>query len=115
MDNSSNTLGVSTSKLDKLMVDVIDYAEKSKRITNAIEMLIRETREYYVSSEADLFRSKFEQLVPTINTVNQNILVYNDDLLKLKGNYSKLEVEATELINEAQRQVRQKENMKEEL
>ncbi len=113
--HNRDVAGISVENLDKLMLDIINYAEKSRHITNDIEALVRESAEYFDTEEADLFRDRYERLLPEIDTINRNILIFKDDLLKLKSNYNAITNGGVDLVNEAQKQVSQMDYIKEEL
>lgn len=79
--------GISQTGIDKLMSDIIDYADKSNRILNQISDLVEDTTTYFSCESGDKFRDQFSMLKVGNAIINKNILSYNEDLMNVKQNY----------------------------
>ncbi len=107
MEKTTNR-GVSLDKIDKLMTDIYDYADRSNKILNDIEKLANDTRDYFVSDEGNLFRNKISELLHESTTINKNILSYNTDMMTLKNSYISINDEGLKIMKEATDSVEQK-------
>ena len=83
MEDSS---GINAIKMDQLIIDINDYNEKIKKTLNDINDLVDKTKTYYSSKESTAF---FEM---------HNIKSYADDMVRLKGKYSKVEADMVDNI-----------------
>lgn len=113
MDREKDS-GVSLDRIDKLMTDIYDYADKSNRILKDIESLANETQDYFVSDEANLFRNKISELLHESTTINKNILSYNTDMMKVKERYISINDGGLKIMKEATNSVEQRAMYKEE-
>lgn len=93
--------GISETGIDKLMMDIIDYAEKMNQILNNISNLVEDTKEFYDCDSGEKFRNRYGELQQSFSTVNKNILSYNTDLLNVKLDYLNREVYLTENLNKS--------------
>ena len=107
MQGTENWNGISQG-FDKLMSDIIDYADKSNKTLNQISDFISETSTYFVCESGDKFRDQFSMLKIGNATINKNILSYNEDLMNVKRNYqSRVEV-GTDILNAGKNDVNSK-------
>lgn len=100
-----NNRGMSLDRIDKLMTDIYDYAEKSNKILKDIESLANETKEYFISDEGNLFRTRINELLHESTTINKNILSYNTDMMTVKNHYLNINDSGTKIMEEAAKSV----------
>lgn len=84
-----NISGVNASGLDRLATDIIDYTDKLNKIFNQLQLLVDETNTYFLSDVGNDFRSKFKEQSYYFQEMNQNILSYATDFVKVNASYSK--------------------------
>lgn len=106
--SKDNSRGMSLDRIDKLMTDIFDYADKSNRILKDIESLANDTQDYFVSDEANLFRNKISELLHESTTINKNILSYNADMMTVKNRYLSINDEGLKIMQEAADSVKEK-------
>lgn len=92
------TTGISTDKIDKLMLDILDYAEKNNKILNQIQTLVNNSSKYFICDAGNSYRKKFNEFFNEASTVNKNILSYNDDYRSIKNHYLQVSKDAAENI-----------------
>lgn len=96
--------GISATALDKMILDIYDYAEKSNKIINEIDSLVSETKNYFICEAGDSFRSKYDKLSSQKHSLNKNILSYTSDLTSVKEHYVKRTESAAEFLNSAKKE-----------
>lgn len=97
--------GVSNEGIDKLMLDVIDYADKMNKVLNQIADLINDTEVYFSCESGDKFRDQFNMLKVSNPIINKNILSYNDDYMNVKKNYQERANKSVEILNAGEQDV----------
>jgi uncharacterized protein YukE len=112
--STENWNGISSTGIDKLMTDFIDYAEKSNKIINQIDEIVEGTASYFKCESGDTFRSRYSQLNYEAATINKNILSYNTDFLAVKSNYGRREEGMVAMANDAKNAVKDVSFKKEE-
>ncbi len=105
MQDVENWNGISLDGIDKLMSDIMDYADKSNKILNQISDLVSETENYFCCESGDKFRDQFNMLSIASATINKNILSYNEDLMNVKINYQNRTEVGTEILNSGNKSV----------
>lgn len=112
--DKANDRGMSLDRINKLMTDIYDYADKSNRILKDIESLANDTQEYFVSDEANLFRNKISELLHESTTINKNILSYNTDMMTVKNRYMDINDGGLKIMQKAVNSVEERIVYKEE-
>ena len=112
---ADNWNGISSTGIDKLMTDILDYADKSNKIINQIDEIVEGTASYFKCDSGDTFRTRFSQFNYEAATINKNILSYNTDLLATKKNYANREDRMVEMLVDAKNQVKDVSIKKEEI
>lgn len=84
MDNY-DVVGINDAKIDSLVLNIYDYAQRIKDILNNVDDLIYETAAYYNCEEAVKFRNDFESVKDNFSVVTENILSYGDELVRVKN------------------------------
>lgn len=97
---------ISDEGIDKVMLDIIEYATEMNRILNSISDLIVDTEEFFDCESGDEFRKKFDELKNDFPMMNANILSYNTDLLSVKADYATRVQRSVEILQEQQRQLK---------
>lgn len=97
--------GISEDGIDKLMSDILDYADKSNKILNQISDLVNDTELYFSCESGDKFRDQFNMLKVGNAAINKNILSYNDDLMNVKKNYQARVDKGVEILKTGQNDV----------
>ncbi len=105
MQETEKWNGISTEGIDKLMSDILEYADKSNRILNQISDLVSETANYFSCESGDKFRDQFSMLSMGNATINKNILSYDEDLMSVKQNYQGRAEAGIEILNGGQNNI----------
>lgn len=85
MMNNYDVVGINDAKIDGLVLNIYDYAQRIKDILNNVDDLIYETNNYYNCEEAVKFRNNFESIKDNFAVVTENILSYGDELVRVKN------------------------------
>ncbi len=97
--------GISVDGMDKLMTDILDYADKCNKTLNQISDLVEDTSTYFICESGDKFRDQFSMLKVGNATINKNILSYNEDLMNVKRDYQNRSEQGTEILNAGENDV----------
>lgn len=97
-------IAINEKEIDRLILDINDYAIKMKRLFNEIESVVDETASYYECSIATKYRNNFNVFKQNFPTMVNNLLTYKTDMHNLKFKFSKQEgVLSDVLIDEAKK------------
>ena len=95
--------GINEDAIDKLVLDIFGYVERINQTLKNIDSLVNETSQFYVGESGNKFRNRFNELRANFPIVNQNLLSYTDDLIKVKSGLknfsSELSIEITDGIS----------------
>ena len=105
MGNDNVQSAINEDLIDRLILNLGEYAERSNKIINEINTLAADTKNYYDCENGDKFRTKCEQITSEKNTLNKNILSYTNDLVKLKAHFARISTEASAIIKAAESKV----------
>lgn len=89
--SSPNSKGINEEKLDKLVIEIYDYADKIKLLLNEVDDLVAETNNFYICDNGNDFRNKFNTLKTNFTIVNGNIISYAEDLVNAKISFQKID------------------------
>lgn len=89
--SNSNSKGVNEEKLDKLVIEIYDYADKIKSILNEVDDLVTSTNNFFICDSGTEFRNKFNTLKTNFSNVNGNIISYAEDLVNAKISFQKID------------------------
>ena len=73
-------VGINSESLKKLIFEIYDYRDKISNILNTAEILIKNSENYYISSDGDELRKHFNNFSSNFNIFFKNIKSYSDDL-----------------------------------
>jgi len=96
-----NEAGINIDSVDKLILDIYNYAERINKTLNQITDVVDKTKTIYNCDAANNYRNKFESFRVNFNIVDKNIKSYADDLIKLKNRYQNIGDKAVETIKRA--------------
>ncbi len=105
MSDIYNSTAINEQLVERLILNLGDYAERSNKIINDINSLAADTKSYFECDAGNKFRSKCEQITSEKNTLNKNILSYTNDLVRLKAHYEKISSETAAILKSAESQV----------
>ena len=94
-----NISGVNSSGLDRLATDIIDYTDKLNKIFNQLQLLVDETNKCFLSDVGNDFRSKFKEQSYYFQEMNQNILSYATDFVKVNAKYRNSSMNMADIFN----------------
>jgi len=94
------------NEIDFDLIIVIDALASSKiervnKTLNQISDVVDQTKTFYNCEDADNYRNKFNSFRTNFKVVNQNLISYAEDLIKLKNRYQNMSDEMTQTINKA--------------
>ncbi len=96
-----NNIGINSATIDKLALDIYNYAERINRTLNEIANIVDQTRNIYSCTAANNYRNKFNNIRANFNVVNKNIQSYAEDIIKLKAKYSIIDINSTQIVKKA--------------
>ena len=82
-----NTSGINEHQIDKLTIDIMEYADRINKVLNQIQELVNSSGLYLNSESGNTFRENFKLIEKNYQTMNQNILSYASDFVKVKAIY----------------------------
>ena len=91
--------------MDKLMSDILDYADRSNKVLNQIADLVDSTSTYFICESGDKFRDQFSMLKVGNPIINKNILSYNEDLMNVKKDYQNRSLVGSEILKTGENDV----------
>jgi len=96
-----NINGINSQLIDKLVIEIMDYADKINKIQNQLQELVGDTSTYFNSPSGTEFRKSFKEKEQNYQTMNQNILNYAKDFVKVKQVYNTQILNITDTLNKA--------------
>ena len=96
-----NEVGINLDSIDKLILDIYNYAERVNKTLNQISDVVDQTKNFYAWESADNYRNKFNSFRTNFKVVNKNLISYAEDLIKLKNRYQNMSDEMTQTIKKA--------------
>lgn len=96
-----NEVGINIDSVDKLILDIYNYAERINKTLNQISNVVDQTRNFYVCDAANNYRNRFNSFRTNFNVVNKNVISYAEDLIKLKNRYQNIDDNMTQTIKRA--------------
>jgi len=93
-----NKIGINIDNIDKLILDIYDYAEKINKTLNQISSVVDQTKLFYKCDVAADYRNKFLNFKTNFNVINKNVKSYADDLIKLKNKYKLVDENVTKSV-----------------
>lgn len=96
--NDNDIIGINERRLELLATKIFEYADQTNKIFNQLQSLVDETGNYFISDEGTLFRKKLKQQAIHYYTVNQNLLSYANDFIKLKATYGNRIVDISNIM-----------------
>lgn len=80
--------GINEQGIDRLILDIADYAEKIQKNYNLIEELVDSTSNFLKGDIGTNYRNNFtKNFKYNFQTINKNILSYTSDLSLVKRRY----------------------------
>lgn len=87
MHEQYNVSGVNEVGLDRIATDIIEYADKLNNIFNQLQLLVDNSKNYFNSEVNQIFCRNFKKQAEYYQIINQNILSYASDFVKIKQSY----------------------------
>lgn len=100
-----NKIGVNIDSIDKLILDIYNYAEKINKTLNQISTVVEQTKSFYDCDVADDYRNKFNNFKTNFKIINKNVQGYAEDLIKLKNKYRDIDMNITNDVLNAIRKI----------
>lgn len=115
--NNSNTVGnsltamsaINEETLDKLVVEIYDYASKIKSILDCAEDVVLGTETYFDCEIGETTRNKFKMLSSKFPAVSDNIISYAEDLVQVKTSYYKISDDLSDIADTSKANLMSKE------
>ena len=96
-----NEIGINIDSIDKLILDIYNYAERINKTLNQISDVVDQTNTFYQCDVATEYRNKFNSFRTNFAIIDKNIKSYADDLIKLKNRYQNVDKNITDSIKRA--------------
>lgn len=96
-----NEIGINIDSIDKLILDIYNYAERVNKTLNQIMDVVDQTKNFYDCEAAQNYRNKFNSFKTNFNVINKNLNSYAEDLIKLKNKYQNVDSNITDTIKKA--------------
>ena len=81
---NKDTFGINEARIDKLIMEIFDYANRVNKIFNQADDLIEKSKAFYDCDSGRKFREKYVSLSDNYRTINQNLLSYARELTTVK-------------------------------
>ena len=94
----NNIVGINDSNIDKMILNIYDYAEKIAKTLDQISVIVDDTKNFYKSEEADLFRREFNAFSENFETIRKNLSAYATDLLAVKIRYKNMDLNSVNIL-----------------
>lgn len=94
-------IGINVDTIDKLILDIYNYAEKINKTLNQISEVVDQTKTFYECDTANNYRNKFNSFRTNFVVIDKNLKSYAEDLIKLKNKYQRIDDNLTESIKRA--------------
>jgi hypothetical protein len=101
----TNVFGINESKLDSLVLEFCDTAERISNKFYLIENLVEDTNTFFECSSGDLYRTNFRRVIENFPVVNRNILNYSNDLVGAKQRLYSIEDTVSQNFIQAHKEV----------
>lgn len=99
--NDESLVGINEGKLDSLILQIHDYAERINNKFNLLEQLVYDSQSFFQCDVGDEFRTKFGETKSNFTIVNKNILNIASDLVRVKENYINTNDKAIDNFNKS--------------
>ena len=76
-----NEIGINIDSIDKLILDIYNYAERVNKTLNQITDVVDQTKNFYDCEAAQNYRNKFNSFKTNFNVINKNLNSYAEDLI----------------------------------
>lgn len=96
--------GFTEQSLDKLVVEVYDYASNVKSILNKIEEIMTDSSSYFDCDVAVEVRNKFKVISERFYLVSDNIISYAEDLVQVKSAFYKISNQLSDTAENARQE-----------
>lgn len=96
---------INEEALDKLVVEIYDYAGKIKSILDSVEDIILGTEPYFNCEIGETTRNKFKMLSSKFTAVSDNVISYAEDLVQVKTSYYKISDDLSQIANISKKEV----------
>lgn len=96
-----NEIGINIDSIDKLILDIYNYAERINKTLNQVSDVVDQTKNFYDCETATNYRNKFNDFKTNFSIMNENLKSYAEDLIKLKNRYQNVDSNITEVIKKA--------------
>lgn len=96
-----NEVGINIDSIDKLILDIYNYAERINKTLNQISNVVDQTKSFYECDAANAYRRKFNSFRTNFSVIDKNLKSYADDLIKLKNRYQNVDRNITDTIKKA--------------
>ena len=90
--------GINEQRLNLLVLEIREYAERINKISNQLRDLTFETNTCFKSELGDEFRKKCNLSLNEFNAINKNILNYAQALINAKSKYDNIGDKASEVL-----------------
>lgn len=94
-------IGINVDSVDKLILDIYNYAEKINKTLNQISDIMDQTRNNCMLDEINVLVNKFESFKANFPVVNKNLISYANDLIILKNKYQNIDMDLTQKVKMA--------------
>lgn len=105
MANEEIWNGIDTEGVEKVMVNILDYADKANKILNNISLIVSDTEACFNCQSGVDFRGQFELIKSEFTILNKNFLSYNTDFIHVIQNYRSREEYGTNILNDGTKSV----------
>ena len=89
--SQTDVFGINEDKLDRLILDISDAADRINSKFNLLNRLVEETSNYFVCDSGNRFRNAYSLTKENFSIVNKNIATITSDLVKAKSRLHKVD------------------------
>jgi len=94
----NNVIGINREKLKNSILKLYAYRDKVNSILNDAQLLIDDTKNYYISDDGDYLRENFNKFYSNKTVIIQNINSYCTDLQEVMNNFQENQTKTIDIF-----------------
>ena len=101
-------VAINENEINRLILDINDFAIKVKKIFDEMEQIVDGTRSYYDCNCATRYRNSFNVFKSNFPIMVNNLLTYKNDMQDLKFKFSKQEGVLSDMVSYEAKKIQSK-------
>lgn len=101
----ANNIAINEIEINRLIMDLDDYAINARRIFNQIECVVNDLNKDCESELIRKYVNKFKKFEKNFSIMSNNILSYKEDLQNIKSYFRKQQSIASKVVSEQTKKI----------